>query len=173
MKENKREKKRKDGKENSHGRKIAVRLRRIGRNWLQTVKTEGKVEAGLHQRSEWEWRMAKNTLDFQPLPDVQLREFFANEKLRQSLRPVFTTEFFRTRRLLAWPNGDVVEFVLDRGEIRAEGRSAPICEIELELKSGAPERLFAIVSALQQTVPLQPENISKAERGYQLVAQEN
>ena len=91
-----------------HGRKIAVRLRRIGRNWLQTVKTEGKVEAGLHQRSEWEWRMAKNTLDFQPLPDVQLREFFANEKLRQSLRPVFTTEFFRTRRLLAWPNGDVL-----------------------------------------------------------------
>jgi len=156
-----------------HRRKIAVRLRRVGRSWIQTVKTAGTAEAGLHQRSEWEWPAAKNTLNFQLLQDVRLRKFFSNEALRQSLRPVFTTDFFRTRRVLAWPNGDEVEFALDRGEIRAGDRNAPICEIELELKSGASERLFAIVSALQQTLPLHPENISKAERGYQLAARKD
>lgn len=156
-----------------HQHKTAVRLRRVGKQWIQTVKTEGRISAGLHERSEWEYETAENTLDFERLEEPELREFFADATLRHTLRPIFTTAFSRARRILQWPNGDVVEFALDRGIIQAEERTSTICEVELELKSGAPERLFALASALQKTIPLQPTNISKAERGYQLLTHHN
>lgn len=153
-----------------HKNKVAVRLRRVGKRWIQTVKTEGSVAAGLHQRPEWEHETTEHTLDFQALPEPALQEFFADEELRQSLRPMFTTEFARSRRLLEWPNGDVVECSLDRGAIQAGERTQPISEVEFELKSGAPGRLFELALGLQDAIPLRLENVSKAERGYQLAA---
>lgn len=153
-----------------HKHRIAVRLRHIGQRWLQTVKTEGRVSAGLHERPEWEYETAENTLNFERLEDPKLRDFFADVTLRHTLRPVFTTEFARTRRILEWPSGEVVELALDRGEIRAGDRTQPICEVELELKAGASGRLFEFALQLQDTIPLRLENVSKAERGYQLAA---
>jgi len=151
-----------------HTNKIAVRLRRAGKQWIQTVKTEGRVAAGLHERPEWEQRTTENTLNLQMFPDPALQEFFAQEELRQALRPMFTTEFSRSRRLLEWPEGDVIEFSLDRGAIHAGEQTQTICEVELELKSGAPGRLFEVALGLQDVIPLRIENVSKAERGYQL-----
>ncbi|RFC34043.1 MAG: CYTH domain-containing protein [Candidatus Nitrotoga sp. SPKER] len=37
---------------------VALRLRRMNGSWTQTVKSDGGVEAGLHQRNEWEWPCA-------------------------------------------------------------------------------------------------------------------
>ncbi|MBI3756846.1 MAG: CYTH domain-containing protein [Deltaproteobacteria bacterium] len=149
--------------------KIAVRLRRVGKRWIQTVKTEGRVVNGLHERPEWEQETRPNTLDFHTLVDPQLRAFFADTTLQQSLHPVFTTTFTRARRILAWPGGDIIEFALDRGEIRAGDHIAPICEVELELKAGVAERLSVFAAALRTAIPLHPSDVSKAERGYQLV----
>ncbi|MGE0679963.1 MAG: CHAD domain-containing protein [Candidatus Binatia bacterium] len=151
-----------------HENKIAVRLRRVGRRWIQTVKTEGSVVAGLHERPEWEQETAENTLMLQALPDPMLHQFFAEDTVRMALQPVFTTEFSRSRRMLEL-NGDVIEFSLDRGEIRAGERTQPISEVELELKSGVLGRLFEVAFGLQDTIPLRLENVSKAERGYRLV----
>ncbi|MBI3249903.1 MAG: CYTH domain-containing protein [Deltaproteobacteria bacterium] len=152
-----------------HRHRIAVRLRRVGRQWLQTVKTAGRVVAGLHERLECEYPATKGVLDFTPLTDPALQSFFADAALRRALQPVFVTEFSRACRLLSWPNGDTVEFALDRGEIHTGDRRQPISEVELELKAGASERLFALAAALQATIPLQPSDISKAERGYRLM----
>jgi len=44
-------------------RQLALRLRRDGDRWLQTVKTSGSTSAGLHQRQEWETPVAGETLD--------------------------------------------------------------------------------------------------------------
>jgi inorganic triphosphatase YgiF len=150
-------------------RRIALRLRRVGRRWIQTVKTEGRVSAGLHERPEWECETAKDRFAFAAIPDPAVREFFADEQLRHALRPAFVTEFTRARRVLELAGGDVVECSLDRGEIRAGDDCLPICEVELELKSGEPVRLFELVLSLQETLPLKLENVSKAERGYRLV----
>jgi inorganic triphosphatase YgiF len=108
-------------------------------------------------------------LDFPAITDPKLRKFFANEILQHALHPVFTTEFTRSRRMVELPNGEIVEFSLDRGEIRANNDQLPICEVELELKSGDPARLFEFALSLQATIPLRLENASKAERGYRLV----
>ena len=48
-------------------RKMALRLRRIGNKWLQTLKAGGQVQAGLHQRNEWEGAVQGEELDFDAL----------------------------------------------------------------------------------------------------------
>ena len=149
--------------------RVALRLRRTGNRWIQTVKTEGTVAGGLHERPEWECETTEDTLDFESIPNPTVREFFADEKIHRALRPVFVTEFTRTSSVLEFPGGDVIELSIDQGEIRAGDQQTPICEVELELKAGHPHRLFALALELQESIPLKLENVSKAERGYRLV----
>ncbi len=149
---------------------IALRVRRSGRQWIQTIKGGGSVRAGLHQRDEWEAPVAHDEPDFTKISDPRLIGLFATDALRQNLHPVFVTEFSRTVWLLETEAGDQVEMALDRGEIRADRGSSTICEVELELKAGSPAALYELALALQEAVPLRAENASKAERGYALCA---
>lgn len=151
-------------------RAIALRVRRSGRQWIQTVKGGGSVQAGLHQRDEWEAPVAHSTPDYTKITDPGLIRLFAREELRQRLHPIFVTEFNRTIWLLETEAGDQVEMALDQGEIRTGQNSAAICEVELELKAGNPAALYELALALQEAAPLCPENASKAERGYALCA---
>ncbi|TSA49925.1 MAG: CHAD domain-containing protein [Nitrosomonadales bacterium] len=151
-----------------HG--IALRLRRSGRNWVQTIKGGGSVAAGLHQRDEWEAPVLKAQPDFTKITDPALIKLFAATGLRERLQPVFTTEFTRSIRMVRLAGGGEAEFCLDRGQVIAGDASAPLCEIELELKSGNPGQLFQFALELLHSVPLRLENASKAERGYLLYA---
>jgi inorganic triphosphatase YgiF len=152
-------------------RGIAVRLRQQGARWIQTVKAYGKGAGGLHDRREEEQETAENRLDFDALRDAQLRTVFAAEQLRRALRPLFKTEVTRTSALLAFPNGDRLELAVDQGEIRAGENTLPVSEIELERKAGHASRVFDVALRLQETIPLQVEYLSKADRGYRLVTQ--
>lgn len=147
---------------------MALRVRRDGRGWIQTVKGGGSVRAGLHQRDEWEAPVRQDRPDFTKLTDPALVELFADPVLRQRLHPVFITEFNRTTWLLRTETGDQVEMALDRGTISMGIKSAPICEVELELKSGQPASLYQVALGLLEDIPLRAENASKAERGYGL-----
>ena len=149
-----------------HG--VALRLRRSGKRWVQTIKGGGSVTAGLHQRDEWEAPVLKAQPDFTKITDPALIKLFSATGLREQLHPVFTTEFTRSTRMLRLADGGEAEFCLDRGQIIAGDASAPLCEIELELKSGSPGPLFQLALELLHSVPLRLENISKAERGYML-----
>jgi hypothetical protein len=92
-------------------------------------------------------------------------------RLFASLAPCFVTRFERTFWLLRQRDGSVVELALDIGQVEANGRQAPICELELELKAGPPAALFKLARQLGQGVALLPANRSKAERGF-LLAQD-
>jgi len=146
--------------------KIALRLRLLGTQWIQTVKGGGKVEGGLHQREEWEVEVADNKPDFEKLSQSPWSSVFTSN-LQRRLIPVFATDFWRTTWLLELAEG-VVELALDIGEIQANNRQLSICEVELELKSGDTKSLFELAHTLQASFPLQPENQSKAEQGYRL-----
>lgn len=150
-----------------HGRAIALRLRRIGKQWLQTLKGGGGVQAGLHQRNEWEMPVADEALDFAALK-ASGAEHLAHS-VRKKLQPLFVTEFSRTTRILSF-KGAEIELCMDSGEIRAGKARRPISELELELKSGEPAQLFKLAQALLDIVPLEIEHTSKAEYGYRLFA---
>jgi len=147
-------------------RGIALRVRRIGKQWIQTLKAEAHSVGALTSRPEWEAVVAYGDRpDFSALPQAAL-DLLSGIKHKR-VAPVFTTEFRRT----TWQIGDgaaQAEVALDRGKITAAGRSRAICEVEIELKSGQPEFLFDIAEQLLHAAPLHVEPRSKAERGYVL-----
>lgn len=146
---------------------IALRLRKEGKRWVQTIKGGGSMLAGAHTRHEWDTPVARNALDFTKLEDPALIGIFGNADLRQRLNPVFVTEFTRKTVPLTFGESQI-EFCLDRGTIVSGEREETISEIELELKSGNTAALFDFALELQKTVPLFIEDRSKAERGYAL-----
>ncbi|MDP2056767.1 MAG: CYTH and CHAD domain-containing protein, partial [Thiobacillus sp.] len=145
---------------------VALRVRRVGRRWLQTLKTEGERCGGLSQRAEYEMAIARGTPDWTRFPAEALA--LVPEVLRAQLVPVFETHFRRTAWLLKGKGSAQIEVALDVGEVRAGERSQPICEIELELKAGQPDALFALALDWAQQLDCVPLDISKAERGVRL-----
>ena len=148
----------------------ALRLRREGGRWIQTVKSAGHVAGGLHQRAEHEVELAAQLPSFPAIAEAGFRDLVADRRLREALTVAFTTEFNRASTLFRPAAGEVVEVSFDRGVIAAGDRREPICEIELELKSGPPRSLFDLALEIAAALPVRLDNRSKAERGYALAA---
>jgi inorganic triphosphatase YgiF len=145
---------------------VALRVRRVGRRWLQTLKTEGERCGGLSQRVEHEMPIRRGVPDWSRFPVEALA--YVPEALRDQLVPVFETRFNRTAWLIRGQSGAQVEVALDVGEVLAGKQSQPICEIELELKAGQPDALFALALDWAGQFDCVPFDISKAERGVRL-----
>jgi inorganic triphosphatase YgiF len=150
-------------------RGVALRLRKQGRQWLQTVKCAGRESGGLSTRPEWEYPYRGDAFDFYPIDDEKLRDWLSRAKLLRHLRPVFETRFSRQTWRVATAQG-VVLAMLDRGEIVAGERQEALSELELELAQGSLDDLFSLADELAQTLSLRPEPLSKADRGYRLAA---
>jgi inorganic triphosphatase YgiF len=156
--------------------KSGVRLRLAPQGWLQTYKTVGEAEHGLHRRHEWEMPVARDQLEIDTLLaacDVPAAAT-ALRTAAPTLIALFRTDFSRTLWQLDTPLARI-EAALDLGEITAQvdddTRRAPICEIELELLDGDTAALRALAAELAAALPgLAPDNQSKAQRGYQLRA---
>ena len=146
--------------------RIGLRLRKDGRRWLQTVKSGGSAQAGLHQREEIEFAVSGKALEWAPLMGTEFESVLG--PVWQQLAPQFRTLFSRDIWRLPGPTGAEIEVAIDQGEIIAgknrKSREA-ICELELELKSGAVDDLFDIALQLADRHPLLLDNRSKAERG--------
>lgn len=147
---------------------IALRVRRAGGRWVQTVKGGGTVQAGLHERVEIETEVAGPYPDCTRIPDDTLTRIFSSRELCAQLKPVFVTEFSRSGRLIELNPGVSAEVSIDRGEIKSGAAAEPVWELELELKSGPVWQLYEFALKLLEAVPLRVENRSKAERGYAL-----
>ncbi len=145
--------------------KIAVRTRKQGRRWLQTVKCAAPSAGGLSARPEWEQDFL-GAFDFSNVDDkATAREL---EAVADALVPIFTTHFRRETYRLTPTDGVEILLMIDNGKIEAKERQDAICEAELELVAGDADALFAVACALADTIPLMPADRSKAERGYRL-----
>lgn len=160
-----------------HKAHLALRLRRVGPDsaaprarWLLALKGASASAAGLTEREEYEWPVRSQRIDLALLDATPYGPVFAKRRIRDSLRPVFTTRFTRTVQQLSLPGGCGAELCADFGDIRAGTRRSPICEVEIELKGGAaqPVALFAFAADMLREVPFRLGAVSKAERGYAL-----
>jgi len=154
-------------------RGVALRVRRAGRRWIQTVKGGGSVRGGLHERTEIESEVAGPQPELARVRSGELAAVFASPQVRGQLRPVFITDFSRSSRTLELGGDTTVEASIDSGGIRGGGRSESVNELELELKSGEVSRLYDLALELLKDVPLTIENRSKAERGFALARGES
>ena len=146
-------------------RRIAFRVRKAGSRWVQTLKAESDSVGALTRRPEWEVDLPRGHHDLSLLPAEALALLKGvNVDL---IGPAFATDFRRT----AWQvmhGGAEMELALDVGEIQSGPHTLPLCEVEIELKSGPREALFDLAQSLLEQVPMGVEPRSKAARGYTL-----
>lgn len=155
---------------------MALRVRKDGDGYVQTLKTSGKAIGGLTHRGEWEWALKNDRLQ----PGLIPQALWPPGGI-QSAAPLFQTDFERTKRLIHLAPGALqsnqpeakIELAFDRGQVwtlvAGEKRTDDLCEIEMELVTGEPATLFDFALLLTDGVSAQPCDISKAQRGYRLL----
>src|SRR5262249_7133990 len=132
-----------------------------GEKRLQTLKVS---HGSLLERGEWERPISADRPDLESLHDTPLPRLGKIE----ALSPIVETDVERT----AWTvrrDGAVLEVALDQGMVRANGRAAPISEVEVELKQGSPAALFDLARAIDAVAPIRLAVRSKAETGFGLL----
>ena len=138
---------------------IALRLRKEGRRWVQTIKAPGtdalsRIELN-HLRSAPELDLALYT-------GTALETFFASLKGPLCLR--YETRV--TRQVLPLEvDGNAVEIAYDQGALFAGELELPISEVEFEYLSGDPARMFTLAREWVEKYSLVLDLRSKSERG--------
>ena len=152
------------------GRGIVLRLRKEGRQWVQTAKAAG--DGALH-RLEHDAPLGTAA---PTLPDPRLHAGSeVGERLDAALAhardpqlaPVFRTDVRRLSRVVV-AGGTAVELALDTGTIAAGRRSLPVAELELELKQGSRVAAIELAAEWARRHGLWLDTVSKAQRGWQL-----
>ena len=143
---------------------LSLRVREDGGVPVQTVKSAAAAK-GRVGRGEWSSPITG------PGPDLAAaRRTPARRRLKrvEALSPLFTVTVERLILELKSPDS-LIEAALDRGMVEAAGRSAPVVELELELKAGPLEDLVALARRLQLAFPAALSAVTKADRGFALV----
>lgn len=125
-----------------------------------------KTPAGSRGRGEWECPCGRIEDAVPVLCGLGAPEELA-ALTRGGLVPICSAKFTRLSRLESIPGGQV-EIALDGGLLLGGGRTAPLGEAEVELKSGTPEDAEAWAGALAARFGLKPEKKSKFRRALAL-----
>lgn len=147
---------------------LSLRLRRRGRDWIQTIKQSAVAHSGLFERHEWEIVLALPHLNLPHLLSTGL-DIFKQDGLYPKLQPLFSTHVRRTTHILAG-EGWEVELALDHGRLVMGEREQAIAEIELEMRHGPAEMVFPLAHAIAAALPCQVLAQAKSDRGYDLAA---
>ena len=147
---------------------MALRLRRAGGHWFQTLKAGNSGAGGIHARSEWEFARPGPRLDLSLFGGTPLAQIKDAGHLHERLATVFTVTFDRETWVVESAPGSRIEVALDRGEVSVAGRRDAICEVELEVLEGESDAAFDLAHALLATIALRPSTVTKAQRGWRL-----
>lgn len=152
---------------------LALRVREVGATRIQTLKTRTQGKGPASDRGEWEVVLGPESdgPDLNRLP-ANLRDRIRKLAGTAQISPRLVSDIHRIARRLRTESGGEVEFAIDSGTIRANGRTLPINELELELKSGAPADLYRLALLLADVASLRVGMRSKAERGRALATGE-
>lgn len=139
-------------------KRMTLRLRRENEALVCTLKVP------LPQGGKGEWEC-----EAENLPDglAQLAQSGAPELDAAAMIPVCGARFTRMAALLPTADG-TAELALDRGVLLGGGREMPLCELEVELKSGSDEATIALAKDIAGAYGLQPEPRSKFRRALGL-----
>lgn len=85
----------------------------------------------------------------------------------EGVQPICGAKFTRLALSLEY-RGAELELALDRGVLLGGGKEIPLCEVEVELKSGQPEEAVAFAEGLAKKFGLQPQPKSKFRRALAL-----
>lgn len=144
----------------------AYRTRCENGTWVATLKGDISSEGGLHRRMEIERQVTSGEADLTVFDGTEAQAQ-VSAYYGVPLEAIVETNFTRTCWILADATAKI-EIALDEGEIIAGGKRAPICELELELKSGAEEALRVLGAWLVKQLGVAEDDKSKFARGLAL-----
>jgi triphosphatase len=151
---------------------MALRLRRSGNAWRQTLKSGRSGAGGLHARDEWEFERPDASIDLALFAHTPLAKLSGAADLHNALKEIFRVEVTRTTWQVEVAPGTRVEVALDQGEVRNAGGAEPVSEVEIEILEGEPHDMFDFARRLVESAPLRPSTVTKAQRGYRLMSGE-
>ena len=146
---------------------MALRIRAVNSQFIQTVKTRGSNRVGMHARGEWEWFLPTDRLDLSLLSEVPLPESLQDMAWSRELVEVYRTDFERQVWNIVTEDSKM-EVVCDQGWVTSPYGKDAICELELELKEGQETALYQFALQLAEQVPMQVSLVSKAQKGVRL-----
>lgn len=148
-------------------RAVALRIRKEGRVYCQTVKTGYVGDRIVDEGRRWQATVPHAVPD---LSAPELRDWLGDLD-SAGLQPVFATRIRRTTRRLQPAPDTIVEVSFNRGLVATPGGSeVTISEIDLDLRQGDAQALFDVARLLSQAADLRIEPRSLAARGYALIA---
>ncbi len=148
---------------------IVLRVRKVGRRFIQTIKTASKSDQAFIARGEWERVVSTERPDVAAFDgDRDVRMVLDRPGVADSLTAVFTTEFTRTTIPIQLGQSRL-ELAVDVGTIHTAAGSEPICEVEIELKSGAIAQVYEAADLVRRCVPANLEPLSKSARAFVLL----
>lgn len=141
-----------------------ITLRRRMENGISVCTVKTPLADG--SRGEWELQWQQPEYMVAELcklgAPVELRSLTAG-----GIVPVCGARFTRFAKTLELDDC-VVELALDRGVLMGGGREMPLCELEVELKSGEDAAAVAFARKIAAEFALEPENRSKFRRAQGL-----
>ena len=148
---------------------MAYRIRRNGKKYEATVKTEQASGGGLSARREFNMPLKKDSPTVSGFTELgletDLEELLAGEELQK----LFTVEVKREIRLLQVTPETVLEMAIDQGKINAGKQKEKIDEVELEIKAGTKADLLDFTAQIAAKIPIFIEPRSKFARGLHLL----
>ncbi len=141
-----------------------ITLRRRMENQISVCTVKTPLSDG--GRGEWE-------LEWQN-PDTMVTALclagaprLLEELTRDGIAPACGAKFTRLAKTVTG-DGWAVELALDTGILTGGGKEIPLCELEVELKSGDDADAMAFANALARKYGLQPQTKSKFRRASRL-----
>lgn len=145
---------------------LALRVRRDGQRYIQTIKGEDRGGGGALSRREIEAPITSPNPDLSAIDDPDIADVVRQTSLA-GLKPVFRVDVERIS--FAGPDsGPDVAVDIDIGEVKAGRRRAAICEVELESKGASLRALYDLALRLHRAVPVRISKVSKSDTGYLL-----
>jgi triphosphatase len=152
-------------------KEIAFRIRHEGDRPVATLKWGGGAENGLHARGELNVTVDEAYCQA-PRASIfagsEIYEEIGEEAGEKLLRPVMEMNYVR-KQVRIDTGKSICVMSYDEGEITTTGGSAPISELEIELYSGDQDDMIALGQELAQKYNLQPCDVSKYQRGLELL----
>lgn len=146
----------------------SLRVRKIGRRHVQTLKLAVEGDVAALSRHEWEFDIPGPAPELDLLRQASLPDKVSRALTAGPLVAQFTTDIRRTATMIGFGQA-MIELALDTGSVHTAEAKTAISEVELELKHGDRAAVYQLARRLSDTVPFRFDPTPKSARGYALI----
>ena len=144
-----------------------LRIRQENDESVCCLKLAAQVSGACKARQEFEVSARDIADGLKRLPEMGAPADVCEMLFAAGLQPTCETDFMRREYVLACDDFTAA-LAIDTGEMRRQGRSAPIHELELEYLGGSEEAFHACATRMQERFGLETQPLSKLARAMVL-----